>query len=232
VVMRRRSPMPPQAEVPRVPFLRSAHGAARDGGRTVVVESPPPDELGAGVVAPPRPPVLRDAQGRLLPCPGLSELGRAGARALHESRQLSRLLGLWQPPESDAYHPYHRMAREWRDEHTATLAATVGGGTVGPGPASIVASAALQLAASRYLFDLGAQKGDARILASAARLADQSRQSLLSAHALCALEAKAKAASNPVSFPWMRGWAGGSEGAAGGVGPATNPNLENNPGDA
>jgi hypothetical protein len=72
------------------------------------------------------------------------------------------------------------------------LAATVGGGRVGPGPASIVASASIQLGASRYLADLGAQMGSAKLLREAANLANDSRQNLLAAHELAAKEAKAR----------------------------------------
>jgi hypothetical protein len=74
----------------------------------------------------------------------------------------------------------------------AQLAATVGGGEVGPGPASIVSSAALQLAASRWLADRGAESGAAGLLLSASRLADASRQNLLAAHELAAREAQAR----------------------------------------
>jgi hypothetical protein len=123
--------------------------------------------------------------------------------AAHQSRQLAALLGLWVPGDEHAYAPYTRLAREWRDEHMATLAATVGGGAVGPGPASIVSTAALQMAASRWLFDRGAEAGSARMLADASRLGDSSRQSLLAAHELCAREAKARGADPAQLAPWL-----------------------------
>lgn len=72
------------------------------------------------------------------------------------------------------------------------LAATVGGGRIGPGPASVVSSAAMQLAASRWLADVGAESGDTKLLLEASRLADASRANLLSAHELCAKEAQAR----------------------------------------
>lgn len=50
-----------------------------------------------------------------------------------------------------------------RDGHMAQLAATVGGGEVGPGPASIASTAALQLGASRWLADEGARKNSAKM---------------------------------------------------------------------
>lgn len=169
--------------------LRSGHGAGRGTPRVEVL---PADELPAGSPAPSRQAPARDVSGRLQASPGTTELARSGGRAAAEARQLGQLLGLWTPPEGHAYAPYARLAREWRDAHISQLAATVGGGEVGPGPASIVSTAALQMAASRYLSDLGAQSGDPRMLLDASRLGDSSRQSLLAAHELVAKEAAAR----------------------------------------
>lgn len=169
--------------------LRKGHG---NGAGVPRIEVLPPDELPAGVPAPARPAANRDAAGRLVPGPGTSELARTGALAAHESRQLAQLLGLWEPPEGHAYAPYARLAREWRDAHMAQLSATVAGGAVGPGPASVVSTAALQMAASRWLSDIGAQTGDARALLDASKLGDSSRQNLLAAHELAAKEAQAR----------------------------------------
>lgn len=169
--------------------LRSGHGNGRGVPRIEVL---PADELPAGVPGPARPPATRDASGRFLPGPGTREIARKGAKAAHEARQLAQLLGLWDPPEGHPYAPYLRLSREWRDAHISQLAATVAGGAVGPGPASVVSSAALQLAASRYLSDLGAQLGDSKMLLDASRLADSSRQNLLAAHELAAREAAAR----------------------------------------
>jgi hypothetical protein len=63
----------------------------------------------------------------------------------------------------------------------------------------MVASAALQLAWSRYLSDQAAATGDAELALSASRLADASRNNLLSAHELAAREAVARRASQPTS---------------------------------
>jgi hypothetical protein len=181
--------------------LRTGHG---NGAGVPRVEVLPADELPAGVPASARPEPARDTAGRLLPSPGTTALARQGARAAHECRQLDRLLGLWTPDESHPYAPYARMAREWRDDHMAQLAASVGGGSVGPGPASIVSTAAMQLAASRYLYDVGARGGDAKALLESSRLADSSRQSLLAAHELCAREVVARGQHAPAVPEWMR----------------------------
>lgn len=172
--------------------VRSAHGRARDLGALAVVETLPADELPDGHPAPASPAPVRDRAGRLTPGPGTRELARRAGKARQFSRQLSQLLGLWSPPDDHPFAPYARLAREWRDDHMAQLAATVGGGHVGPGPASIISTAALQLAASRYLSDQGARTGDARALVDGSRLGDSSRQSLLTAHELAAREAAAR----------------------------------------
>lgn len=150
------------------------------------------DELPAGVPAPARPAPQRDATGRFQAGAGTTELARAGGLAAGEARQLGQLLGLWEVPEGHSFAPYARLAREWRDAHIAQLAATVGGGRIGPGPASVISSAAMQLAASRLLYDVGADVGEAKLLLDASKLADASRANLLSAHELAAKEAKAR----------------------------------------
>ena len=162
----------------------------------------PVDELPDGIAEPARPAAVRDSAGRFVKGGGTSELARRGAKARHESKQLAQLLGLWNCPEDHAYAPYSRLAREWRDSHIKELAATVGGGEVGAGPASIVSTAALQLSASRYLSDQGAKMSDAKLLLDASRLADSSRQNLLAAHELCAREAKARPPKQDAT-PWL-----------------------------
>jgi len=171
--------------------LRTGHG---NGAGVPRVEVLPADELPDGVPAAASPAPPRDDAGRLLRGPGTTEFARRGGKAAKESRQLARLLGLWEPGETHTFQPYSKLAREWRDAHLAQLAATVGGGEVGPGPASIVSTAALQLAASRWLHDEGARQANPKLLLDASRLADSSRQNLLAAHELCAKEAAARPA--------------------------------------
>lgn len=173
--------------------LRSGHGK---GSGSIRVEVLPVDELPVGVSAPPRLAANRDETGKLIPGPGTSELARRAAIAKHEAVQIGRLAGLWEAPDGHPFQPYQRLAREWRESHMRQLAATVGGGEVGPGPASIVSTAAVQLGASRYLSDIGAELGDPKMLLDGARLADSSRQSLLAAHELCAREAHARPKKN------------------------------------
>jgi hypothetical protein len=160
----------------------------------VVVETAPPDELPVGLPGPARPKANRNEAGEFAPGAGTSALAREGARAAHESRQLASLLGFYEPVEGETYAPYTRLAREHREAHGTALASSVGGGQLSPGVTSILASASLALAASRYLYDRGAREGDPQLLGQASRLADQSRTSLLTAHELAAREAAARAA--------------------------------------
>jgi hypothetical protein len=173
-------------------MIRRAHGKAARLGSTVVVEVSPPDELPAPVPAPARPAANRDETGKLKPGAGTSELARKGGRARHESRQLAALLGLWQPPEGHAFAPYSRLQREWRDSYMATVSETIGGGEADEGAASILSTAALQLGASRWLFDEGARRKNAGMLLQASRLADASRQNVLAAFELAARSAQAR----------------------------------------
>lgn len=178
--------------------LRTGHGTGKGVPR---IEVMPADELPAGVPAPARQAADRDESGKLRPGPGTSELARKAAKARHESaaheRQMARLLGLRELPDGHPYAPYACLARDWRDGHMRELAATVGGGEVGPGPASIVSSAALQMAASRFLHDVGSDACDAKMLL------DASRQNLLAAHELAAREAKARSPALPASLSFL-----------------------------
>lgn len=70
------------------------------------------------------------------------------------------------------------------------IAREVGGGECSPAVSSIVQSACLATAASRYLY--ATSNGDAKALAAAGRLAESARQHSLAAHELAVREAKAR----------------------------------------
>lgn len=107
------------------------------------------------------------------------------------------------PIQADpAFAPYLRSARHFRRTQCAAIARDIGGGICGPAPSSIVASAALQLAASRYLFDR-ATAGDPALFTQASRLADASRQNLLAAHELAAREAQHRVERQGAPTPWF-----------------------------
>jgi hypothetical protein len=172
--------------------IRKAHGKAARLGAVTVVEVSPADELPVAVPAPARPAAHRDDSGKFKPGAGTSDIARKGAKARHESRQLAALLGLWQPPDAHAFTPYARLGREWRDSYMATVSATIGGGEVDEGASLILANAALQLGASRWLFDEGAKKRNPKMLLEASRLADAARQSVLACFEIAARSAAAR----------------------------------------
>lgn len=166
--------------------LRRAHGAGASA--LIRAETMPADELPVGVPA--------DAGeasregGRFVAGNRRSVLGGQSRRG--KSRLAARL-GLSTLPDDSAVRPYMASAATFRRVQCAELARTVGGGVCGPAPSSMVASAALALAWSRYFSDVAATSGDPDLATRAIRMSDSSRQMLLTAHELCAREAEARA---------------------------------------
>ena len=182
--------------------LRKGHGR---GAGVPRIEVLPADELPRGVPGESRHvvPTDRDGAGRFRPGNSLAAVaGRANAG---KARLASRL-GLRSLPSGSAFGTYKRAASTFRRMQCAMLARTVGGGHCGPGPSSLVASASLQLAWSRYFSDLAAETDDPDMAMKASRMADASRQSLLAAHELCSREAEARAAMHGPVDPLAR-WA-------------------------
>lgn len=179
--------------------LRKGHG---DGAGVPRVEVLPADELPEGVPAPARheSPSDRGEAGRFAPG---NSLARAGGAARKGQTRLADRLGLALLDDSSGFRPYRAAAVSFRRAQCTELARTVGGGVCGPAPSSLISSAALQLAWSRYLSDRAAAEGDAELALKASRLAEASRQSLLAAHELCAKEAVArKKAARVVRSGW------------------------------
>jgi len=163
--------------------------------------APKAKELPQGVpcpaVAPPTPEAsaagaaLRSASDEQAKRAAAAALGSLGGiaraqqvRELAAIPALARGLGL-RELSAELLLPYLDDAAEFAERECCRLAREVGGGQIGAGPSSIVGSAALQLAASRAAFASGE-------LIYGSRLADASRANLLSAHELCAREAKAR----------------------------------------
>jgi hypothetical protein len=119
-------------------------------------------------------------------------LARAGGKATAGKTRLASRLGLQRVPDEAAFAPYKRAATSFRKAQCAALAAQSGNGYCGPGPSSMVASAALQLAWSRYYSDKAATGGDPELAITASRLADASRNNLLAAWELCSRESKGR----------------------------------------
>lgn len=184
--------------------LRSAHG--NGAGALLRVETAPVDELPEGVQGPPQAAARHERRPNGTFAKGARSVQAAGGRATAGKTRLAAKLGLSQLPEASDFAPYRRAAATFRRVQCADMARTIGGGVCGPGPSSIVASAALALAWSRYLSDLAARTGDPELAARAVRMGEASRQSLLTAHELCAREAQARKAARGPGDPlaaWM-----------------------------
>lgn len=179
--------------------LRTAHGKGVNA--LVRVETAPADELPAGVQGPVQAEAReeRTADGRWRA--GTRTAQSLGGKSRKDQALLAARVGFSAIVSSPAWRPYQRLAAAFRLQHCRQLAASVGGGVCGSGPSSIVASAALALAASRFLYDTAA--GDPDMLVKAARLADSSRQSLLTAHELAAREARSRLASSDAPPSWL-----------------------------
>ena len=169
--------------------LRSGHG---NGAGVPRVEVLPANELPVGLQAP----LQGEARSERTPdgrwAPGARTAQVAGGAAKRGKSRLTARLGLLALPEDSTFAPYRRAASTFRRVQCTELARTVGGGVCGPGPSSVVASAALALAWSRYFSDKAAATGDPELAMRSARLGETSRQHLLAAHELCAREAASR----------------------------------------
>jgi hypothetical protein len=171
--------------------IRKGHGTGAGKPRIEVL---PVDELPAGVPANARTVSRSDRREGGQFAPG-NALARVGGKARAGKTRLADRLGLHPLPEGSTFVPYKSGAVSFRRAQCAALAASVGGGYCGPGPSSMVASAALQLAWSRWFSDRAAETGNGDFALQGAKLANDSRQNLLAAHELCAREAEARKAA-------------------------------------
>lgn len=172
-------------------FQRTAHG--KGASALVRIEAPPVDELAEGVQGEPLAEHRqeRDGAGRFRP--GARTAQAAGGASSREMTRLARRLTLGDALSDPRFEPFARAARAFRKAHITALARDVGGGHCGTGPASIIASASMQLAGSRFAFEV---LGDLQL---GSRLANDSRQNLLAAHELAAREAQARPKRDPVA---------------------------------
>ena len=163
-------------------------------------QAPRADELPRGVAAPEQAEAghERRADGTFTSASRTAQ--RMGGRALKNRTVLSHQTGLDTRTALPGFRPYLREAKAYARKLCTDYAQAFGGGYCGPGPASVLSSAALQLAASRWMADQGAASGDPDLLLKASRLADASRANLLSAQELVALEAQARVARGRSSF--------------------------------
>jgi len=176
--------------------LRKGHGVGAGQPR---IEVMPADEALRGVAGPQRtevPGLQRDQAGRVTDAASARALGARGGAARKGQPRLSRRLNLGESFADPRFESYASAGRAFRRMHVAQLARDVGGGFCGPAPSSIIATAALQLAASRFAFEV---LGD---MALGSKLGNDSRQNLLAAHELCAREALGRPKS-PAAVPWL-----------------------------
>lgn len=177
--------------------LRAGHGRGAGSPRIEVL---PADELPIGMPdqRPPLAGVKRRQNGTVADPEAAKALGRRGGEVKARRVRLARSLGLPLDSTSEAFKPYRRAASAFREYHCRELA-RIAGGECGSGPSSMIASAALQLAASRFVFDQAAQTGDAALMKTASQLANDSRQNLLAAYELAQREAQARPKQSPAA---------------------------------
>lgn len=171
--------------------LRTGHGKGAGSPR---IETLPIDELPAGIPDPTacdQAEVRRDSLGRLADSQSAQALGAKGGKAKAGKTRLAARLGLGETFADPRFEPYARAASAFRTAQVAELARSVGGGFCGPAPSSMVGSASIQLAASRFAFEV---LGDLKL---GSQLANDSRQNLAAAHEYCAKEAQARPRKNP-----------------------------------
>lgn len=172
-------------------FHRKGHG--KGAGRPHI-EVPPADELSFPIAAPEAPssaPLTFRHDGKIGDSATAKELGRRGGEARARRVRLVDSLGLATIAADTTFAPYRSAAEVYVAHHLAELA-KVAGGHVGPGPSTMIASAALQLAASRFLFDRFASTLEPSDAKAASSLADAHRQNTLAAYELAVREAQAR----------------------------------------
>jgi hypothetical protein len=188
--------------------LRNGHGA---GAGVPRIEVLPPDEQPSPVAAPVAvdagPPEVRQG-GRFADSATARKHGRRGGIEKARKVRLVDSLGLSTVVAETTFGPYRTAAEEFVSHHLGELAKQAGG-EVGPAPSTMVASAALQLAASRWAFDRAAEKSDPDLFKLGSQLANDSRQNLLAAYEMAVREAKARPRGNTVEAMRARILGGG-----------------------
>lgn len=166
--------------------LRTGHG---NGAGSPRIEVQPPDEQAQPLVDLAAPLNFR-SDGTIGDKATAKALGEKSGAVRRARTALTTAMGLGELANDAAFIPYRDAGDHFIEQHIAVLAKTAGG-SVGPGPSSIIASAAVQLSASRYFSDKAMRTGDANLFTLASSLANASRQNLLAAYELAVREGKA-----------------------------------------
>ena len=185
-------------------FVRTGHGAGEGQPHVEIPRDGMPSPV-AGPPALPVAPLVFRKDGTIGDSATAKALGSKGGQAKARNLRLVDSLGVAKLAEDSAFAPYRTGADHFVDHHLAELA-SLAGGVVGSGPSSMVASAALQLAGSRYCFDQFAASGDAAMMKLGSSLANDSRQNLLAAysHAVLEAEGRKKVATQGPTAPWFQ----------------------------
>lgn len=177
----------------RKSLLRTGHGAGSGQPHIEIVG----DELSAPI-SDASAPLHRRPNGTIADSATARALGARGGAVKSTRARLVSALGLAELAADAEFGPYRDAGDEFVRVHLVSLASQAGG-EVGPGPSSIVASAGLQLAASRFVSDRAAREGDPGLMKLASTLANDSRQNLLAGYELAVREGEArKRARGPV----------------------------------
>lgn len=166
--------------------LRKGHGQQKG---TTRIEVMPPDEQPEPVPAKPEQ-LARRADGTIANSEAAKALGARGGLARATKKRLLQGLGLSKLADQPEFKPYYDAAQAWLDAEIVAKAAMCGG-YLGPGPIAMLGNAALMLAASRYLFDIGF--GNPQLMREGAMQADRMKQQELAAYELGIREARARA---------------------------------------
>jgi hypothetical protein len=161
--------------------LRKSHGVAYP---TTLPADELPDASGSGAA-------VMAARGKPF---------QKGNRAGVGRRPKLALLGVEVDAADPRYERALKRASRYRKRRCSELLHAHG--FVSAGVAAMVASAALALCASRYLYEVAAQTGDPDTLKRASQLATDARQHELAAFEVCARESRARATA-PAASPWL-----------------------------
>lgn len=172
------------------PF-RQAHGRSAEGGRLTASEVPPVDELRPASPAQTAR-AERSKDGRFAKGNGVARMRRTRVGP-------SALAGFEVHPKFQAFRAWGRRYASHRIGELAKLH----GGEVSAAVGSLVESAALNLAASRFLHAIAAsQPSAAKVFLLASRLADSARGHERDAWQLASLEAAARLSTTAMLMPW------------------------------
>jgi hypothetical protein len=178
---------------------RTAHGRNKSQGDVVSIEVQPADELSV--------PNASDMDTRLAERKRIGRPFQPGNKAARGRKPKLARLGIDKDTikaSSTLYSNYLRQAEMYRVRRIQEL--RIAHGFVSVAAASLVATAALALAGSRYLSALAVQSDfpDMDMLKKSAELATQARQNELAAWELCSREASAKTRASANETPWMK----------------------------